>query len=174
MKEVIYRQPNFFTWPTLYRDMVNIFPDGSKFAEIGLLEGRSLIYLINEIAKSGKDIKIIGVDYFQKQSEGLLEVFWGNTQDLHDKFELMVGKSAEIAEKIKDGILDFVFIDADHRYEFVKADILAWLPKIKNGGIIAGHDYIPTYSGVMQAADEIFKDKVDKKYTFEGCWLVNL
>lgn len=37
--------------------------------------------------------------------------------------------------------VDMVFIDADHSYEACKRDILAWLPKIKSGGIIAIHDY---------------------------------
>lgn len=39
-----------------------------------------------------------------------------------------------------DGSLDLVFIDADHRYEHAKQDIEIWLPKIRVGGIICGHD----------------------------------
>ncbi len=43
--------------------------------------------------------------------------------------------------------LDFVYIDGDHRYEAVKADIQAWLPHVRAGGIIAGHDaYMPSVS----------------------------
>jgi predicted O-methyltransferase YrrM len=37
--------------------------------------------------------------------------------------------------------LDFVFIDADHSYPAVKADIAAWMPKVKVGGWLCGHDY---------------------------------
>lgn len=51
--------------------------------------------------------------------------------------------------------LDFVWIDGDHRYEQVKRDILNWMPKIRSGGIICGHDYIQA-PGVSQAVDEIF------------------
>jgi hypothetical protein len=40
-----------------------------------------------------------------------------------------------------DGSLDFVYIDGDHRYQAVVADIASWLPKVRSGGIIAGHDY---------------------------------
>ena len=36
---------------------------------------------------------------------------------------------------------DFIFIDADHRYDAVWADLNHWWPKVKNGGICAGHDY---------------------------------
>lgn len=40
-----------------------------------------------------------------------------------------------------DGELDFVYIDAKHDYRSVWADLAAWYPKVKVGGIIAGHDY---------------------------------
>ncbi|MBI2810490.1 MAG: class I SAM-dependent methyltransferase [Candidatus Melainabacteria bacterium] len=59
--------------------------------------------------------------------------------------------------------LDLVFIDANHEYSHVKQDILSWLPKVRPGGILAGHDYepeIPMFSGVKQAVDEIFGNKI--------------
>lgn len=58
---------------------------------------------------------------------------------------------------------DLVFIDANHEYTHVKQDILSWLPKVRSGGILAGHDYtpeIPMFSGVKQAVDEIFGKKI--------------
>lgn len=59
--------------------------------------------------------------------------------------------------------LDLVFIDANHEYLNVKQDIHAWLSKVRIGGILAGHDYapgIPMFSGVKQAVDEIFGNKI--------------
>ena len=38
--------------------------------------------------------------------------------------------------------LDFVYIDANHAYDYVKEDIELWYPKVKKGGILMGHDYI--------------------------------
>jgi len=49
---------------------------------------------------------------------------------------------------------DFIFIDADHRYEQVKKDILGSMELLSQGGIISGHDY--NWEGVKQAVDEIF------------------
>jgi predicted O-methyltransferase YrrM len=66
----------------------------------------------------------------------------------------------------KDRSLDFVFIDGSHEYEDVKEDIYHWYPKVKKGGIIAGHDYT-TYAGVKEAVDEFFnleEIKVVKSY----------
>lgn len=51
------------------------------------------------------------------------------------------GDSVVIASKVRDGILDFVFIDGDHSYAGCKSDIEVWSPKVKAGGLISGHDY---------------------------------
>jgi hypothetical protein len=55
--------------------------------------------------------------------------------------KLVRGFSSEIAKDTRDGSLDFVYIDANHKYEHVVADIAAWEPKVRSGGIISGHDF---------------------------------
>lgn len=50
--------------------------------------------------------------------------------------------SVDAAKLFDDWHFDFVYIDADHAYEGVKADIEAWWPKVRKGGILAGHDYM--------------------------------
>jgi len=49
--------------------------------------------------------------------------------------------SVRAADTIPDRSLDFVYIDANHWFEHVVADLAAWVPKVKSGGVIAGHDY---------------------------------
>lgn len=39
-------------------------------------------------------------------------------------------------------MIDMVFVDGDHSYEGCKADILGWMPLIREGGIMAVHDYL--------------------------------
>ncbi|MBT5491708.1 class I SAM-dependent methyltransferase, partial [bacterium] len=53
--------------------------------------------------------------------------------------------------------LDFIYIDANHTYESAKEDIQLWYPKIKVGGMISGHDYIP---------NRLYKGKEEKIYQF--------
>jgi hypothetical protein len=49
--------------------------------------------------------------------------------------------SIEAARQVEDASLDFVYIDGNHRYEAVMQDLEAWTPKVRAGGIVAGHDF---------------------------------
>lgn len=74
--------------------------------------------------------------------------------------------SSDAAQMFADGAIDFIYIDGDHRYEHVKEDLELYVPKIKPGGIIAGHDYGgPSTPGVKQAVDEYFGEKPVSLYT---------
>ena len=57
----------------------------------------------------------------------------------HVSFHKMT--SLEAVKKFKDDSLDFVYIDANHDYSSVKNEIMAFWPKVKKGGVLAGHDY---------------------------------
>jgi predicted O-methyltransferase YrrM len=50
--------------------------------------------------------------------------------------------SLDAAATVPDGSLDFVYIDANHGDAFVTADLEAWVPKVRRGGVVSGHDYI--------------------------------
>lgn len=50
-------------------------------------------------------------------------------------------KSVDAARDVSDGSLDFVHIDGGHSYATVYADLVAWTPKVRRGGMVAGHDY---------------------------------
>jgi len=50
--------------------------------------------------------------------------------------------SAEFARELDDECLDAVYIDADHSHAAVLADLAAWAPKVRRGGVISGHDYL--------------------------------
>lgn len=91
--------------------------------------------------------------------------------------QLLVMDSREGSGKFVDELLDFVFLDASHDYDNVKADIDIWYPKIRPGGIISGHDYngMGDYFGrfgVKRVVDEMFGDRVN---TADGLiWWVQL
>jgi glycosyltransferase involved in cell wall biosynthesis len=73
-----------------------------------------------------------------------------------DRFQLVRANSGAAADEIKSP-LDFVYIDADHSYDGVWADLCAWFPKIRLGGVIGGHDYEHCdFPGVKEAIDKFF------------------
>lgn len=59
----------------------------------------------------------------------------------HD-VELLRMTSVEAAPLVADGSLDFVYIDGNHNKPYVLADLEAWTPKVRKGGVISGHDYV--------------------------------
>lgn len=67
--------------------------------------------------------------------------------------QIFKGYSIEAAATAQDGSLDFVFLDGDHSEEGVRADIAAWRPKIRRGGMLLGHD--AAWPGVRAAIDEL-------------------
>lgn len=70
-----------------------------------------------------------------------------------DKVQFIIKQSADAIEDIQDG-LDFVFIDGNHTYEYVKQDITLYYPKVRNGGVIGGDDFTSDWFGVCRAVLE--------------------
>ena len=166
---------NWFTYPNLYRSMVQRF-DNAHFVEVGAWKGRSAAYMGVEIYNSGKNIRFDCIDlweYSNTQSDipeheytNLYQQFLDNVAPLKDVINPIKGTSIEVSALYEDESLDFVFIDAAHDYDNVKKDISAWFPKVKKGGVIAGHDYTSA-AGVKLAVDEFFKDIT----VSEECWI---
>lgn len=80
-------------------------------------------------------------------------------QPFGDRSEMVKGYSPAAAAPFSDAYFCFVYIDGLHDYESVKKDIVAWYPKVREGGVIAGHDFNRTkWPGVCQAVDEFCKE----------------
>lgn len=77
-----------------------------------------------------------------------------NTRHFKDIIQLHEAFSYEVVDKFFDNSINLVYIDGDHSYEAVKRDIELYLPKIRNRGILSGHDYHTTWPGVMKAVNE--------------------
>ena len=65
-----------------------------------------------------------------------------NIEGYESRAFMLRGLSSDMSSRFEDGSLDLVYIDGNHAYEWVKEDIELWWPKLKPGGILAGHDYL--------------------------------
>jgi predicted O-methyltransferase YrrM len=106
-----------------------------------------------------------------------VDEFLKNMQPVRDvaSIQCIQGDSAAAANNFVDGSLEFVFIDANHEYEPIKADIKAWLPKVRKGGVLAGHDYgsdsYRPHPGVSKAVHELLGDDITSQ---EDCWMIEV
>jgi hypothetical protein len=181
----IYKEPQFgedwFTYPNLYKSMVQKFPSGSKFVEIGSWKGKSSAFMAVELANSNKSIEFYCIDTWEGSVEHkgidnidlLYYQFILNMKPLEKYYKPIRARSLEAASLFRDNSLDFVFIDASHEYEDVKKDIQTWLPKIKKGGVLAGHDYYLGYDyfpGVKKAVNECFSSLE----TYDDCFVFHV
>lgn len=73
------------------------------------------------------------------------------------KTVMLRGLSHNMAKEVPDNSLDLLYLDANHSYEGVKRDLDAWYFKVKQGGVIAGHDFLSQAYGVRQAVEEFAK-----------------
>ena len=114
-----------------------------RVCEVGSWAGRSAVIM----AKAGAQVTCVDTWQGSKNDDGCkaydgsrgtpLEVFMRNTAGYD--IQPIMGTSPQAAGHHRDGEFDIVYLDAEHDYESVKADIAAWKPKAKY--ILAGHDY---------------------------------
>jgi hypothetical protein len=83
------------------------------------------------------------------------------------KVKLIRKFSAKAMLDFEDGSIDWVYIDGNHSYEFVKEDLNGWWPKLKSGGYLCGDDYIEgkyqveeLQFGIVKAVDEFKEERV--------------
>lgn len=147
--------PGWFDYSDVYDQAVAEADFGGTIVEVGSWYGKSAVYLARRSIESRRHHRIVCVDTWKgtpgnpcadhvaQRGGSILEDFRRNLRvaDVQDVVWPLERPSLEAAPMFEDRSLDFVFLDADHAYEAVLADINAWLPKLKPGGVLAGHDF---------------------------------
>lgn len=140
-------------------------PIGGLVVNVGTYAGRNLAAVAPTIRE--RNLKVLAVDPWAStsqyyQDEGDWERTYTYFTDAMKEFGITANVTAmkmtsfEAATTFKLRTLDLVFVDAEHTYEAVSCDIMAWRPLLKPGGILSGHDYgHPLYPGVAAAVDEL-------------------
>ena len=128
-------------------------------AEIGVNTGRFSHILL----KSMVDGKLILVDPwgpYDNCTIDMAESHYQATLNRLKDYNIITKRmpSMQAVEEVEDKSLDFVYIDGLHDFNNAAMDIIKWVPKVKSGGIVSGHDYYhgPNF-GVIQAVDSYTK-----------------
>lgn len=178
-------EPNWFNYSKFY-DFVSQQEDFVEFVELGVWLGHSICYLAKKLKERGGRFFLTGIDtwdngYYRKVAgkfsskvvceHQAYEICKQNLKryGVEDDVCLWLGDSSIRAGAWEDGYVDFVFIDANHSYESVCKDIAAWMPKMRKGGIMAGHDI--KRESVSKAVVEHFEN-YEKNY--RDIWWVRL
>ena len=150
-------------WPRELTWLLLTFAKSKRHAEIGCFGGKSLW------ASTGRmrDAEVFAVDPLFARMPIMPSREWLRETLLQTIRSIEAGNPSLAVQFLEcestaatgqvSGQLDSVYIDADHCYPAVRADIAAWLPKVRPGGIIAGHDFWPEkFPGVCRAVHEAF------------------
>lgn len=157
--------------------LLRMMPQGSACAEIGVYKGD----FSKRILKVVKPRVLHLVDPWRHEAGDAYKEAWyggkaeGQTimDDIHHGVKVLFRKqiatgrvvihradSTHAAQEIADGSLDWVYIDGNHLYDYVKADLESWTPKVRAGGYVTGDDYIEGgwwEGGVKKAVDEFLE-----------------
>ena len=132
----------------LIKDFVN---EDTVMAEIGCYRGVSTelfamhckrIYAIDpwDLVCDGKYVNVTRATKKMPQQLEAQRTFLVRAMS-YDNIEPIRDFSYNAYEKFKAESLDMVYVDGHHSYRACLEDVRTWLPKIKVGGVIAGHDY---------------------------------
>ena len=133
--------------------------------EVGSYVGASGCFIAEGMRQAGSGGTLCCVDTWRNDamSEGARdtwEEFRANTAPYGDLVVPLRGRSAGVAASFEAPV-HFLFVDADHAYEAVRADIEAWFPLLAPGAVVAFHDVL-YFEGVRRAFAELVFPRLDR------------
>lgn len=166
----------WFNYQWFFNQAIDNALSGETIVEIGAFRGKSACYAGVEIANRRPDLRFVSVDHFEgmpchrnasnpvfipellNNSDYLYMEYLRNTSPVSEWVQAWRLNSQKAHELVDDNSLAAVFIDGDHSYSGCYADIQNWLPKVRSGGFIGGHDY--NWKGVKKAVTKAFSNNV--------------
>lgn len=145
---------DMFDFEDFYLQVAKSLPDNCTIAEVGVADGKSALALAYFLKQLGKNFTFYMIDSLDYGGKDQLRVIINHVIKAGiEGVEVWPYDSLQAASMFPNEHFDFVFIDSSHKYESTKKEIAAWYPKIKEYGILAGHDY-KGHEGVKRAVDE--------------------
>lgn len=177
--------PGWCDYRDLYSEFAERLQDGETFVEIGAWFGQSTAYIAAQLKAKGWRGDFWAFDTWrgEENQPEHLAIVAQHGGDILPAFQENMRRAGvddivagwrqiswEAAGIFREGQVTIAFIDAAHDYESVRKDIAAWWPKVRAGGILAGHDY--PCADVAKAVREFF-DPLGLTVRLTGrCWAV--
>lgn len=168
-----------FDFVEYYDRIATELSDNSICVEIGVANGDSALHLAKRMRQIGKnDFTLYMVDNMDYGGYDQLVTIYENiiTAKLtNHNIKVVPTDSISASKMFNNDSIDFIFLDSSHEYKETKDSIKAWYPKLKDDGILAGHDYFLYKDDVGRAVDELLPsvitrepiNKPDQHQTFE-------
>lgn len=163
---------------------INLHGENLIGLELGILRAESFCTLLQNCPNIKKlygvdswkpyhDILLKPYSVSEKQQEMIKFIAYHNIKfsGYQDKAVILEKDSNQALEDIPDAYLDFIFLDAYMNYDQVMNDLEGWYPKVKTGGLFAGHDY---NSVAVQKGVDQFRNKHNINSTlslFDQTWV---
>ena len=110
-----------------------------QFSKVLMQEWNGTLYMIDPWRPLGEEY----IDSSNhKDHLDAYEQATNSIKSFEDRAFMLRGLSEQMVKLFANNSLDFVYIDGNHAYDFVKQDMEMWWPKLKKGGLFCGHDYL--------------------------------
>ena len=157
--------------------LMQVAKPGMVVAEVGVWKGEATIGYADIIAQNNGTLIVVDTfcgaptvfgshAYNPMDSANICCEFISNVVHMVPNLVMMKADSSYAASMLQKHILDFCFIDADHRYSAVKNDIANYIPLIKSGGIISGHDLEQWYDDCPPHSQEELEIDYSQEHHF--------
>lgn len=147
----------------------------SEYELLDIFSGKTTDEIHRFLSKNPEDFPDCFPDQFpQEEIKNIFEQAKDNllASGYIDKISLHVTDTNKFLTTVEDEYYDFIFIDCHLSYNQLYSDLEKWLPKVKSGGIISGHDYmsVETYYAVKNFRE--LNSITDKMYrAHNDCFL---
>lgn len=160
--------PGWFDFEEVYLGQIHAADTKKQsiFVEIGALFGKSTYFMADQILRSGKQIEFFVVDTWEgsplepmyheavkAHGGSLFGAFASNVQAVATAIKPLRMDSLLAAQWFTDQSVDFTFHDGCHQPDYLREELLRWVPKIRRGGTMAGHDW--SWPGLAGAVESV-------------------
>jgi cephalosporin hydroxylase len=167
---------DMFDFATFYTWIVTQLQPNPRLMEVGVADGKSLIFLTETLLNRGLPFEMKGCDSLaygaaNQHSEILRNM---TLAGVADKVQFIPMDSLNASCKYPDEYFHFIFLDSSHDHEATKAEIRLWWRKLMPDGILGGHDFF-SHEGVQRAVKEIIPGEFLKSQATDkgnGVWWV--